>query len=112
MLILMAQITQPLCDSDKIASTLASTTKTRTDVVKCCTFEVEVKGVMFYKGYLELNPARFQRVIFTRDYKNSYHTRAYWVKLAETSIRLGHLSRGAAEAWYYVSKIPTVQYLG
>ena len=56
--------------------------------------------MMFYKGYLELNPARFQRVIFTRDYKNSYHTRAYWVKLAETSVRLGHLSRGAAEAWY------------
>ena len=54
---------------------------------------------MFYKGYLELNPARFQRVIFTRDpHKNSYHTRAHWVKLAETSIRLGHLSRGAAEA--------------
>ena len=69
MLILMAQITQPLYDSDKIAPTLASTTKTRMNVVKSCTFEVEVKGVMFYKGYLELNPARFQRVILLETIK-------------------------------------------
>ena len=89
--------------------TAASTT---TDVVRCCTFEAEVKGVMFYKGYLELNPTRFQRVMITRDYENTHHARAYWVMLADTSVKLGHLSRDTAEAWYYVSKIPTVKCVG
>ena len=88
-----------------------TTASTTTDIiiVKCCTFEAGVKGMMFYKGYLELNPAKFQRVIFTRDYKNTHHSRAYWVKFAETSIKLGHLSRDTAEAWYFISRIPTVK---
>ena len=83
-----------------------------TDVVGCCTLEAQVKGVMFYKGYLELNPTIFQRVLLTRDYKNTHHAKAYWVKLAETGVKLGHLSRDIAEAWYYVSEIPTVKYTG
>ena len=97
-----------LCSVD----TTTSSSTTTTDIVRCCTFEAVVKGVMFYKGYSELNPTKFQRVIFTRDYANGHHARAYWVKLAETNMKLGHLSRDTAEAWYYVSKIPTVKYIG
>ena len=45
-----------------------ATASTTTDIVRCCTFEAEAKGVMFYKGYSELNPRTFQRIIFTRDH--------------------------------------------
>jgi len=86
-----------------------STALTTKDIVRCCTFEAEVKGVIFCKGYSELNPRTFQRIIFTRDYKNTHHARAYWVKLAESNVKLGHLSRDAADTWYYVSKIPTLK---
>jgi len=41
-----------------------ATALTTTDIVRCCTFEAEVKGVMFYKGYSELNPRTFQRIIY------------------------------------------------
>ena len=94
------------------ACNFGAANSTATDVIRCCTFEAEVKGVMFYKGYLELNSSVFQRILLTRDYENTHHTKAYWVKLADTGVKLGHLSRDTAEAWYYVSKIPTVKYTG
>ena len=28
-----------------------------------------------------------------RDNKNIYHTKAYWVKLADSNVKLGHLER-------------------
>ena len=93
----------------QLQGTANATVLTATDIVRCCMFEVVVKGVLFDKGYLKLNPAEFQRVTFTRDYKNNHHARAYWVKLANGSIKLGHLSRDTAETWYYVSRIPTVK---
>lgn len=73
-----------LCNFDKGASTTA-------DIVKCCTFEAEVKGVI--KGHFKLDSTRFQKVIFTRD---SHDTRVYWVKLvvklAETLLKHGIMS--------------------
>jgi len=52
-------VLDPLQSIDATASTI--------DIVRCCTFEAEVKGVMFYKGYSELYPKTFQRIIFIRD---------------------------------------------
>lgn len=63
---------------------------TATDIIRCCTFEAVVKGVMFYKGYLELNSTVFQKILLTRDYENTHHAKAYWVKLADTGVKLGH----------------------
>ena len=82
------------------------------DIKDCCTFEAKVKGVMFYPGYLELNPVIFQRVTIVRDSKNMQHNKAYWVKFAHSNVKLGHLDRNTAEAWYHVTKIPTVKYTG
>ena len=82
------------------------------NTVDCCTFEVEVKGVMFYEGQLKLDSAKFQRILIARDYNTQYDSTAYWVKLAENELKLGHLSRNTAKAWHYISKMPTVQYYG
>jgi len=57
----------------------------------CCIFEVTVEGVMFYPGHLQLNPASFQRITITRNSKNMYHTKAYWVKLADSNVKLSNL---------------------
>lgn len=78
----------------------------------CCTLEIEVKGVMFYEGKSLLDQSQFQKVYFVRDYKNTHHARAYWVKYCDNDIVLGHLSRAVAEGWYYVTKIPSVKYSG
>jgi len=47
------------------------------NTVDCCTFEVEVKGVMFYEGQLKLDSAKFQRILIARDYNTQYDSTAY-----------------------------------
>ena len=80
------------------------------DVLKCCSFETTIKGVLFYNGHTFLNPATFQRVYLVRDHLNQYHHKSYWVKLIESNATLDHLSREAADAWYYVARISTIVY--
>lgn len=80
--------------------------------INCCSLEIEVKGVMFYEGKSLLDPSRFQKVYFVRDYENVHHARAYWVRYCENNVILGHLSRAVAEGWYYVTNIPSVKYSG
>ena len=69
-----------------------------------------IKGVLFYNGHTFLNPATFQEVYLVRDYLNQYLHKSYWVKLMESNATLSHLSREAADAWYYVATIPTLVY--
>ena len=80
------------------------------NIFGCCSLEIEVKGVMFYEGKSLLDPSRFQKVYFSLDHKNLHHAKAYWVQYCENDVVLGHLSRAAADSWYYVTNIPSVKY--
>ena len=55
----------------------------------CCSFETEVKGVMFYEGkdYLQ----SMSQVYFQRDAGNVHHEKAYAVKLCCNDKMLGHV---------------------
>ena len=50
------------------------------DSENCCSFETTVKGVMFYPGVKQLNPAVLSRVKFVKDQKNPIHKKAVFVK--------------------------------
>jgi len=64
----------------------------------CCSFETILKGVMFYPGVKQLNPAVLSWVKFIRDENNSFHKKAVFVKLVDSGEILGHLTRQVAEA--------------
>ena len=71
-----------------------------------------VKGVMFYPGHTRLEQT-FSQVSFEWDYNNTFHDKAYFVKLIvdgkeESNITLGHLSRPVAEPIHKLFAIPSV----
>ena len=68
----------------------------------CCSFETEVKGVMFYKGkdYLQ----SMSQVYFQRDAGNVHHEKAYAVKLCCNDKMLGHVSVDVTEAIHEINE--------
>jgi len=69
-------------------------------MTNCCSFETEVKGVMFYEGKEYLKPDVMLHVYFERDAANMHHNKAYMVRLCCNNKILGHLSVEVAEAIY------------
>ena len=67
-------------------------------IKNCCSFEAEVKGVMFYEGRKYIDS--FSYVYFEHDASNIHHKRACVVKLCGNDKAIGHLSYSVAEAIY------------
>ena len=63
-----------------------------------CSFEADVKGIMFYSGREHIDSTVFSHVYFQRDLENAYHDKAFFVVLCSNDSILGHLSRDVAEA--------------
>ena len=78
----------------------------------CCSFEATVKGVMFYPGVKQLNPAVLSRVKFVQDQKNPVHKKAVFVKFVDSEEILGHRSRPVAESASIILDISGVAMLG
>ena len=69
----------------------------------CCSFETEVKGVMFYEGKDHLRP--LLHVYFQKDAAvNVHHDKAYAVKFCCNNKMLGHLSIDVAEAIHEINE--------
>lgn len=68
----------------------------------CCSFETQVKGIMFYEGKDYLQP--MSQVYFQRDAANVHHDKAYAVKLCCNNKMLGHLNVEVAEAVYEINE--------
>jgi len=86
------------------------------NISACCSFEAEVKGVIFYKGKDSLNPSLMQHVVFHKDPGNRHHSKAYFVKL-QTGVErklmvLSHLARKEAETIDDLLAIPSVSLSG
>ena len=71
-------------------------------IKKLCSFETEVKGVMFYEGkdYLQ----SMSQIYFQRDAGNVHHKKAYAVKLCCNDKMLGHVSVDVAEAIHEINE--------
>lgn len=74
----------------------------------CCSFETEIKGVMFYSGRRQLYT--FSRLTFERDPKNSHHEHAFFAKV-EGDV-LGHVTWEVAEALNLLCVIPNIKIIG
>ena len=79
------------------------------DIQDCCSFESQIKGVMFYDGRVHLRT--FSTVIFERDYNNSRHKRAFFAKLEEGDV-LGHVTWKVAEVLHILVAIPDIEIKG
>ena len=62
-----------------------------------CSFEADVKGIMFYSGCEHIDSTVFSHVYLQRDLENAYHGKAFFVFLCSNDSILGHLSRDVAE---------------
>ena len=79
----------------------------------CCSFEAEVKGVMFYEGRRSLTPLTMSHVYFKKDSRNTLHSKAYFVQHHGGNQNiLGHLPWKEAEAVDDLFTIPTVKLSG
>ena len=72
-------------------------------MINVCSFETEVKGVMFYDGRKDLHTDTFVHVYFERDTENVHHpAKAFFVKLCSNNKILGHLNFSTAEVIYEI----------
>jgi len=78
----------------------------------CCSFETIVKGVMFYPGVKQLNPAILSRVKFVKDQNNPVHKKACFVTFIDSGEILDHLTRSVAEASSMILDISGVEMFG
>jgi len=77
----------------------------------CCSFEAEIKGVMFYEGSRSLTPLTMSHVYFKKDSKNTFHSKAYFVATLQWESKhfRSSSSRKEAEAVDDLFTIPTVK---
>ena len=68
----------------------------------CCSFETEVKGVMFHEGKDDLQS--MSHVYFQRNVAKVHHDKAYVMKLYCNNKILGHLSVGVAKAIHEINE--------
>ena len=82
------------------------------DSMLCCSFEAEIKGIMFYEGRSSLTPLTVLRVYFKKDLRNTFHSKVYFVHYSGNQNILGHLPWKEAEAVDDLFTIPTVKLSG
>ena len=81
----------------------------------CCSFEAEIKGIMFYEGRKSLTPLTMymSHVYFKKDSRNTFHSKAYFAQhYSGNQNILGHLPWKEAKAVDDLFTIPTVKLSG